>query len=42
MLIDFSKASPPSEDKRWKIVQATMRRHGSIIILKSKRTIQRE
>ncbi len=28
MLIDFSKASPPSEDKRWKIVQATMRRHG--------------
>ena len=28
MLVDFRKASPPSEDKRWKIVQATMRRHG--------------
>ncbi len=28
MQVDFSKASPPSEDKRWKIVQATMRRHG--------------
>ncbi len=28
MLVDFRKASPPSDDKRWKIVQATMRRHG--------------
>lgn len=28
MLVDFSKAAPPSEDKRWKLVQATMRRHG--------------
>ncbi len=24
----LGKASPPSEDKRWKIVAATMRRHG--------------
>ena len=24
----FAQASPPSEDKRWKIVQGTMRRHG--------------
>src|SRR5215467_5918075 len=28
MLIDYAKATPPSDDKRWKIVQATMRRHG--------------
>ncbi len=24
----FAQASPPSDDKRWKIVQGTMRRHG--------------
>ena len=28
MPIALGKASPPSEDKRWKIVAATMRRHG--------------
>lgn len=28
MQVDFRKATPPSDDKRWKIVQATMRRHG--------------
>ncbi len=28
MLVDFRKANPPSEDKRWKLVQATMRRNG--------------
>ena len=29
MQIDFNKPAPPSEDKRWKLVQATMRRHGN-------------
>ncbi len=29
MLVDFAKATAPSDDKRWKIVQATMRRHGN-------------
>ena len=28
MLLDWVKPVPPSEDKRWKIVEATMRRHG--------------
>ncbi len=29
MEIDFNKPAPPSDDKRWKLVQATMRRHGN-------------
>ncbi len=29
MPIDFQKPAAPSEDKRWKLVQATMRRHGN-------------
>jgi bidirectional [NiFe] hydrogenase diaphorase subunit len=28
MLTGFGKPSPPSADKRWKLVEATMRRHG--------------
>jgi len=28
MLLKTQKAEPPSEDKRWRIVQATMRRNG--------------
>jgi len=28
MEIDFVNPSPPSDDKRWRIVNATMRRHG--------------
>ena len=28
MRLDFRKASPPSDDKRWRIVQGTMRRYG--------------
>jgi bidirectional [NiFe] hydrogenase diaphorase subunit len=28
MLMDLSTPTPPSEDKRWRIVNATMRRHG--------------
>lgn len=30
MLAKSIKISPPSEDKRWKIVEATMRRHGYV------------
>ncbi len=29
MQIDFNRAAPPTDDKRWKLVQATMRRHGN-------------
>ncbi|MGB8647139.1 MAG: bidirectional hydrogenase complex protein HoxE [Anaerolineae bacterium] len=29
MQIDFQKPAPPSDDKRWKLVQATIRRHGN-------------
>lgn len=29
MPLDFKKPQPPSDDKRWKVVQATMRRNGS-------------
>jgi len=28
MKIDFAKPTPPTEDKRWKMVQAEMRKHG--------------
>ncbi|MBN2327799.1 MAG: bidirectional hydrogenase complex protein HoxE [Candidatus Omnitrophica bacterium] len=28
MRIDLSRPSPPSDDKRWKMVSASMRRHG--------------
>jgi bidirectional [NiFe] hydrogenase diaphorase subunit len=28
MQMDFAEPLPPSEDKRWRIVNATMRRHG--------------
>lgn len=28
MILDAKKVSPPSADKRWRIVDATMRRHG--------------
>jgi bidirectional [NiFe] hydrogenase diaphorase subunit len=28
MSIDFTKAERPSDDKRWRLVDATMRRHG--------------
>lgn len=30
MLTKTAKVSPPSEDKRWKIVEATMRRQGNV------------
>jgi bidirectional [NiFe] hydrogenase diaphorase subunit len=29
MALDFAKPTPPSDDKRWKLVQATMRRNGN-------------
>lgn len=29
MPLDFAKPTPPSDDKRWKLVQATMRRNGN-------------
>ena len=29
MEIDFNKPATPSDDKRWKLVQAAMRRHGN-------------
>jgi bidirectional [NiFe] hydrogenase diaphorase subunit len=29
MPLDFVKPQPPSDDKRWKVVQATMRKNGS-------------
>lgn len=29
MPLDFTKPTPPSNDKRWKVVQATMRRWGN-------------
>jgi len=29
MPLDFVKPQPPSDDKRWKVVQATMRRNGN-------------
>src|SRR5512138_580278 len=28
MWIELGKATPPTDDRRWKLVQATMRRHG--------------
>ena len=28
MRTSFGKPSPPSDDRRWKIIGATMRRHG--------------
>lgn len=28
MPLDFSKVTPPSDDRRWKMIGATMRRHG--------------
>jgi bidirectional [NiFe] hydrogenase diaphorase subunit len=28
MPMDFANPSPPSEDRRWRLVEATMRRHG--------------
>ncbi len=28
MYIELGKVAPPNEDKRWKLVQTTMRRHG--------------
>ncbi len=29
MYLEFGKISPPSDDKRWRIVEAAMRRHGN-------------
>jgi bidirectional [NiFe] hydrogenase diaphorase subunit len=42
MLIDVKKPAPPSDDKRWKIVAATMRRHGetSHALIESLHTVQ--
>lgn len=42
MRADFVNPSPPSEDKRWRLVDATMRRHGrqSHALIESLHTVQ--
>lgn len=42
MRTDFVNPSPPSEDKRWRLVDATMRRHGrqSHALIESLHTVQ--
>ncbi len=42
MITDLVKPSPPSDDKRWRIVDATMRRHGnkSHALIETLHTIQ--
>jgi bidirectional [NiFe] hydrogenase diaphorase subunit len=42
MPLDFANPSPPSEDRRWRLVEATMRRHGrqSHALIESLHTVQ--
>ena len=42
MLLDFANPSPPSDDRRWRLVEATMRRHGrqSHALIESLHTVQ--
>jgi bidirectional [NiFe] hydrogenase diaphorase subunit len=42
MSLDFVHPSPPSEDRRWRMVEATMRRHGrqSHALIESLHTVQ--
>ena len=34
------KATAPSDDRRWKLVDATMRKHGRVALIESLHTVQ--